>query len=90
MSCMARKAGLSFKCLIDSVLAFTVFSITSAKRTMGCCGWLRCGGCVLCFWWVSSVGFGGWVLWFVGDGFCGFGGVGYSVGISFAFDGDVS
>lgn len=67
--------------------------------------WLRCGGCVLWFWWVSSVGFGGWVLWFVGDGvcglwvmgFCGFkgvifvvlGGVGYSVGISFAFEGDV-
>ena len=44
---------------------------------------------MLWFWWVSSVGFGGWVLWFVGDGFCGFGGVGYSVGISFAFDGEV-
>ena len=43
--------------------------------------WLCCGGCVLWFWWVSSVGLGGWVLWFVGDGFlwlqgsdiCGFG-----------------
>ena len=59
--------------------------------------WLRCGVCVLWFWWVSSVGFGGWVcgLWVMG--FCGFRGVmfvvlgwvGYSVGISFAFEGDV-
>ena len=42
MSCMTRKAGLSFKCLIDSVLALTVFSITSAKRMRECYGWLRC------------------------------------------------
>ena len=34
------------------------------------------------FWWLGSV--------VCGAGFCGFGGVGYSVGISFAFDGDVS
>ena len=49
------------------------------------------------FLWLGFVGFCGWVLWFVVDGFCGFwgvmfvvlGGVGYSVGISFVFDGDV-
>ena len=50
--------------------------------------WFVVGGFVVCGW---------WVLWFVGDGFCGLwgmgfvvlGGVGYSVGISFVFDGDV-
>ena len=42
MSCMARKAGLSFKCLIDSVLTLAVFPITSAKRMRECCGTLRC------------------------------------------------
>ena len=34
--------------------------------------WLCCGGCVLWFWWVSSVGFGGWVLWIQGSDIFGF------------------
>ena len=42
MSCMARKAGYSFKCLIDSVLTLTVLSIIPAKRMRECCGTLRC------------------------------------------------
>ena len=50
--------------------------------------WFVVGG--FCGWWlVNSVGFYGWVLWFLGMGFVVFGGVGYSVGISFVFDGDV-
>ena len=83
-----------------AVVGFAEGELASLKGS-----WLRCGGCVLWFWWVSSVGFGGWVcgLWVMG--FCGFrgvmfvvlrgvmfvvlGGVGYSVGISFVFEGDV-
>lgn len=48
-------------------------------------------------WFVGFEVCGLWVLWFVVGELCGFwwlgfvvlGGVGYSVGISFAFDGDV-